>query len=143
MVATNNKEYEMKTFKLNTKTLNEMGGLNKLIAINNLGYYGFDDAIINAMVEYEIWPDVILYRGDVYVPKEAIFGIVNTLLSNSMKLYESVDKAEQVIKQAEKELAEAVPMTEADLDAIDAGASASEIIKGKQEELALKAEDSN
>jgi Na+-transporting NADH:ubiquinone oxidoreductase subunit NqrA len=81
--------------------------LGHLIEIRELGFYGFDNDIINDMVKYEIFPQVYKVKNKLYVQRSVIFGIVETFLKNAMTLYKAVEETEKV----KAELAErAVPV---------------------------------
>lgn len=74
------------------------------ISVESLGKYGFTDQIINDMIRFEIFPQVYLVTGAVYVLREEIFGaVVRKLLENSMAIYQNVqdlDEARAKIKGA-------------------------------------------
>lgn len=74
------------------------------IEVNDLLKYGFDDEIINGFIKYDIFPGVLKYKGKYYVPKYAIMSIINTLLKNSIKIYEMNEKLEQEKASIEEQI---------------------------------------
>lgn len=96
------------TIVLDKKTMEERNiNMARLVEITDLGYFGFDNDIINDMVKYEIFPQVYKVKTKLYVERRVIFGIVETFLKNAMTLYKAVEESEKV----KAELAErAVPL---------------------------------
>lgn len=89
--------------------------LSDLIEISKLGLYGFNAEIIEGMNRYDIWPDTYNLKGKFYVVKNAIFGSVETLLLNAVRLYETVDQFEKVSEEIEQHIAENPLPTEAEV----------------------------
>ena len=73
-----------------------------LIPVEDLGRYGFTSEIINGMIRYDIFPRTFFVVGVVYVLRAEIFQVVETLLGNSLKLYESVEQTEAKAAEATK-----------------------------------------
>jgi hypothetical protein len=93
-----------------------------LIAIEQLGMYGFDQEIMDGMIRYEIFPPVFVVNGTDYVSGAEVFQVVRQLLRNSIRLYEAVDESEKRTAEA-KELLEsgAVKLKESDFQRMEAG----------------------
>lgn len=127
----------MKKYKMSLKDMNRLKiSLGDLIRIDNLGFVGFDNEIVEAMIKYEIFPDLIEYRHDMYILKNEIFGVVNKLLKSSMKLYEAVEAVDEHVEKVAKELSEAVPLTAEEMAPVMAGEmTLSDLIKNKQDSL--------
>jgi len=92
------------------------------LPIEWLGKFGFDDEIIGAMVEFEIFPQVVFFSDDPdkvpHVRAADIFGrVVNQLLHNEMDLYRAVGKKTATLEKLRAEIeAGAVPLTSDDLE---------------------------
>ncbi len=113
----------MATIKASWKELHDHGiQPENLICVEDLGKVGFNSEIINGMLKYEIFPQAFLVVGAAYVLKDEIFKVVETLLGNALKLYESVEESEKKVKEAAQLIEEnAVPITEADFQRVEAG----------------------
>lgn len=94
--------------------------MNRFIEISSLGYYGFNNDLINDMVHFEIFPQVYKIKNKMYVEKISIFGVVEKLLEREMVWYKAVEANEEAAK-AKKEL-EAIAMPIDELDALVAEA---------------------
>ena len=106
-----------------------------LIAIEQLGMYGFDQEIMDGMIRYEIFPSVFTINGTDYVSGAEVFQVVRQLLRNSIRLYEAVDETEKRTAEA-KELLEsgAVKLKESDFQRMEAGEiTLTELIQEKKE----------
>jgi hypothetical protein len=93
-----------------------------LVAIEQLGMYGFDQEIMDGMVKYEIFPAVYTINGADYVSGAEVFTVVRQLLRNSIRLYETVDESEKRTREA-KELLESnsVKLKESDFRRLESG----------------------
>jgi hypothetical protein len=113
----------MATIKASWKELNDHGiQPENLIRVEDLGKVGFNSEIINGMLKYEIFPQAFLVVGVAYVLREDLFKVVETLLGNALKLYESVEESEKKAKEAAQLIKEnAVPITEEDFQRVEAG----------------------
>lgn len=88
--------------------------VNQFIEISDLGYYGFNNELINDMVHFEIFPQVYKIKNKFYVEKKSIFGVVEKLLEREMVWYKAVEANEEAAK-AKKELEQiAIPVEELD-----------------------------
>lgn len=97
----------METYKITTKDMKKMGmDLSKLILIESLGYYGFNNTIINKMVKHNIFPNVYFYRGKPYVLRASIFEAVETIMENTMLIYDQNAKNEETVERFNKMLEE-------------------------------------
>jgi hypothetical protein len=130
----------MRKFKMTLKDMNRLKiTLGSLIRLDNLGYVGFDNEIVDAMIKFDIFPDLIEYRGDIYVRKDDIFGVVQRLLRSSMKLYEAVETVDNHVEKVAKELAAAVPLTAEELAKVSAGEmTMDELIRSKKTEVVVE-----
>lgn len=124
----------MKKYKMTLKDLNRLNmSLGSLIRLDNLGYVGFDNEIVEGMLKYDIFPDLIEYRHDIYVRKDDIFAVVRQLLKNSLRLYEAVESVDNHVEKMATELASAVPLSAEDLAKVQAGEmTMSDLIRSKQ-----------
>jgi hypothetical protein len=113
----------MATIKASWKELNDHGiQPENLIRVEDLSKVGFNSEIINGMLKYEIFPQAFLVVGVIYVLREDLFKVVETLLGNALKLYESVEESEKKVKEAAQLIEEnAVPITEADFQRVESG----------------------
>lgn len=104
------------------KATMDKNGLNmaRFIEISALGYYGFNNDLINDMVHFEIFPQVYKIKSKLYVEKISIFGVVEKLLEREMVWYKAVEANEEAAK-AKAEL-EAIAMPVDELDALVAEA---------------------
>lgn len=104
------------------KATMDKNGLNmaRFIEISALGYYGFNNDLINDMVHFEIFPQVYKIKSKLYVEKISIFGVVEKLLEREMVWYKAVEANENAIK-AKAEL-DAIAMPVDELDALVAEA---------------------
>jgi hypothetical protein len=90
--------------------------------IADLGKVGFDSEIIDAMVKYEIFPQVFFFSEDPdkvpHVRAADIFGtVVNRLLHNEMELYRAVNTSHDTADKLRAEiLAGAVKLSPEDLE---------------------------
>lgn len=122
------------TIVLDKATMDKQGiTIARFIEISALGYYGFNNEIINDMVHFEIFPQVYKIKSKLYVEKLSIFGAVEKLLEREMVWYKAVEANENAIKAAKELEAAALPIEELnalvdeaksagieDVDAIDA-----------------------
>lgn len=109
------------TIVLDKATMDKNGlNLARFIEISALGYYGFNNDLINDMVHFEIFPQVYKIKNKLYVEKISIFGVVEKLLEREMVWYKAVEANEEAAK-AKKEL-EAIAMPVEELDALVAEA---------------------
>ena len=108
----------MQTIKATWKDLHNHGiQPEHLIRVADLGNFGFSNEIINGMVKFDIFP-----RTYFYVLRCDIFQLVETLLGNALKLYESVEESEKKVAEAARLIEEnAVPITEEDFQRVEAG----------------------
>lgn len=104
------------------KATMDKNGLNmaRFIEITALGYYGFNNELINDMVHFEIFPQVYKIKSKLYVEKISIFGVVEKLLEREMVWYKAVEANEEAEK-AKKEL-ESIALPVDELDALVAEA---------------------
>lgn len=87
--------------------------LSDLIKVATLGFYGFDDALVNDMVNFDIFPQVFLYRNDAYVLRREIFDIVvNKLLHKELALYKIVSESERITAEIAKDPTQIVRLDE-------------------------------
>ena len=106
---------------LDKATMNSNGlRVSQFIEISDLGYYGFNNGLINDMVHFEIFPQVYKIKNKVYVEKKNIFGVVEKLLEREMVWYKAVEANEEAAK-AKQEL-EQIAMPVEELDALVAEA---------------------
>jgi hypothetical protein len=113
----------MQTIKATWKDLHNHGiQPEHLIRVADLGNFGFSNEIINGMVKFDIFPRTYFVVGVVYVLRCDIFQLVETLLGNALKLYESVEESEKKVAEAARLIEEnAVPITEEDFQRVEAG----------------------
>lgn len=74
-----------------------------LIKVIDLVKFGFDDEIIEGLVKYGVFPQVVKKGKTLYVSKEEVQYIINTFLKNAIKLYETAEMAEEMKTKLAKE----------------------------------------
>lgn len=103
-----------------------------LIKISSLGKYGFNADLLNKMNEFGIFPPVFKLDDDLYVLKVQIFGLVESLLSKNMEMYENAKKIDDKIAELTKAIADKdVVVTDEDIIALKDGVSIADIVESK------------
>ena len=74
-----------------------------LMKVTDLGKFGFDDDIVEGLVKYGVFPNVVKKGKTLYVSKEEVQYIINTFLKNAIKLYETAEMAEELKAKLAKE----------------------------------------
>lgn len=78
--------------------------MNDLISIEGLSLYGFDEEIINGLLDYDIFPTVIEIDHVFMVKKSSIQALINRFMKNELKIYKTVDDKEKLVKEAQEYL---------------------------------------
>ena len=84
------------------------------------------------MNEFGIFPPVFKLDDDLYVLKVQIFGLVESLLSKNMEMYENAKKIDDKIAELTKAIADKdVVVTDEDIIALKDGVSIADIVESK------------
>jgi hypothetical protein len=103
-------DIKMKVITISKRQLKEAGvKMGEMLALDNIGQYGYTNDVIEGLVALDIFPDVFSINGKLYVGKSDLFAGVTVLMRSAIDAH----KAEMMLEDYKKHILEnAKPLSE-------------------------------